>query len=53
MGRKKLDNAVLFMRVPSEMLPRLRKVVKDEIKRLTPIKIDTNHSSQNRQNETI
>jgi hypothetical protein len=33
MGRKKLDNAVLFMRVPSDMLEDLKEILKREIEK--------------------
>jgi hypothetical protein len=33
MGRKKLNNAVLYMRVPSDMLEDLKELLKAEIKK--------------------
>jgi hypothetical protein len=35
MGRKKLDRAVLYMRVPKELLEELRKLVEEAIKSKT------------------
>jgi len=32
MGRKKLDNAVLYMRVPKERLEELRELIKQTLK---------------------
>jgi hypothetical protein len=33
MGRKKLNNAVLFMRVPKERLEELRELIKNTLKK--------------------